>query len=62
MIDAIAALLSMFVFGLACGMMFRDRQRDKQQERARLAKLQTEWEWNHFTMAPDRTSGVKSLR
>jgi hypothetical protein len=43
MTDAIFALLSMFAFGLACGMMLRDWQSKRRDEHLRQYRLRAEW-------------------
>jgi hypothetical protein len=39
MVDAILALICMFIFGLACGMMLRDWQSERRAARLRQVEL-----------------------
>lgn len=43
MMEKLLALLSMFAFGLVCGMMLRDWQARRMGERKRQAELEAQW-------------------
>lgn len=43
MIEKLQALLAMFLFGLACGMMLRDWQSKRRATRLRQGELRAEW-------------------